>query len=160
MNPKDLPDRFVTCPAEPTFVVKDLLEEGDRPMQNPDGTPLIYSWRKMIMSAVMTDPRLMEGALLIDHLERAELVAIARGAPREIVRVGGRALECLQKVLLTSPAFDMHMGKGQIMHGYIAQHPEMQAWFSLLLDAPSKDPRSTSAADASRPSTASREARS
>lgn len=148
---KELPDRFVTCPAQLSFVVKDLLKEDDQPITNPDGTSLTYSWRQMIMTAVMTDRRLMEVPLLIDHLERAELIAIARGAPRETVRVDGRALECLQKVLLTSPAFDVHMGNGQTMHGYIAQQPEVQAWLSLLLDAPTKDPRSTHATDASKP---------
>lgn len=146
---KEMPDRWVTCPLKLTFVIRDLMEAGERPMKNPDGTLLTYSWRKMIMSAVMTDPRLMEEPLLIDHLERGELIAIARGMPGEIIRVGARALECLQKVLLTSPAFDVQMSMGgtvptvavQTMHGYIAQHPEMQDWFALLLDAPSKDPR-------------------
>ena len=140
---KELPDRWVTCPRELSFEIQDLMEDGDRTMRNPDGTPLTYSWRKMIMGAVMTDHRLMEEPLLLDHIERAELCAIARGGPGETVRVGARALECLQKVLLTSPTFDVRMGVdgSQIMHGYIAQQPPVQAWIRLLLDAPSEDPR-------------------
>ena len=134
-----LKDRYIRCPENLQFVVKNLIED-DSPMKNPDGQPFIYTWRQMIMTAVMSDPRLMkEGPLQLDHIEKAELIAVARAAPGEPVRVSGRTLECLQKVILTSPAFDVSTN-GIVMHGYIAQQPEVQAWFSILLDAPTTCP--------------------
>ena len=134
-----MPDRFVRCPKELRFVIKNLIED-DKPMQDHEGQPIFYTWRQMIITAVMSDSRLMtEGALQLDHLEKAELIAIARAAPNEIVRVSGRTLECLQKVILTSPAFDVTTN-GVVMHGYIAQQPEVQAWLSILLDAPTTFP--------------------
>ena len=143
---REMPDRFVTCPAELRFVVKNLLEEGDEPMLDTEGRPVTYTWRQMIMTAVMADPRLMiEGPLQLDHAERFELTSLARGAPREVFRVGGRALECLQKVILTSPAFDVQMN-GLVMHGYVAQQPEVQAWITILLDAPTSARAATDAA--------------
>lgn len=138
---REMPDRFVRCPTEQRFVVKNLLEEDGRPMRDADGQPLTYTWRQMIVTLVMNDPRLMaEGPLQLDHLERSELMDLARAKPGEVVRVSGRPLECLQKVLLTSPVFDASTN-GVVMHGYMAQQPEVQAWFTMLLDAPTQDPR-------------------
>jgi hypothetical protein len=134
-------DRYVRAPASLSCEVVNPID--GTPVQGPDGKSLRYTWRAMILSVLMTDPRLVEDeSLRLSHLEKAELAAIAYARAGEVVRVPARPLASLQAVLLDTTAFDMTTGGsgGMLMRGFMAQQPAVQEWIGILLDAPSKDP--------------------
>jgi hypothetical protein len=149
-KPSAAVDRYVRAPASLSCEVVNPID--GILVQGPDGKSLRYTWRAMILSVLMTDPRLVEDeALRLSHLEKAELAAIAYARAGEVVRVPARPLASLQAVLLDTTAFDMTTGGsgGMLMRGFMAQQPAVQEWIGILLDAPSKDPEAATANGAS-----------
>lgn len=126
-------DRYVVLPSSLSFVVHHP-STGDAIEQR-------FSWREMFMNVLLQDERASQE---LNHFERAEIAAVARGGPNEVVRIGGKPHEVFGKIMLDTSAFDAHVTQGgstAVLRGFFAQQPETIGWMQRFFDASVKDPR-------------------
>lgn len=137
------PDVFVTLPTKLSCTVRHPATGDVMHVRNAAGELVSqeFTWREMHMNVLLQDARTSD----INHFERAEIAAIARGRPCEVFRVSGALHERFRKLLLDSPAFDADMnhsgGTVKKLHGFFAQQDDVIEWIHAFHDATTKDPR-------------------